>query len=143
MLFSLPIPFYNWHARHHLPHARIKCLNGSLAGFAGLLLPPPPLLQVRSTTLDVKVWEPSVVGLFQQLGNEFANQVWEGAAAGGAGGGSGRVALAGSSSSGRGGAAVGAAALAGAEQVMGRQLLQSKAALCWQRHSCAVCFTVI
>ncbi|XP_022725760.1 ADP-ribosylation factor GTPase-activating protein AGD3-like isoform X3 [Durio zibethinus] len=32
---------------------------------------------VRSLTLDVKVWEPSVISLFQSLGNTFANSVWE------------------------------------------------------------------
>lgn len=34
-------------------------------------------VQVRSLTLDVKVWEPSVINLFQSLGNIFANSVWE------------------------------------------------------------------
>ncbi|KAK4785347.1 hypothetical protein SAY86_002036 [Trapa natans] len=33
--------------------------------------------KVRSLTLDVKVWEPSVISLFQALGNAFANSVWE------------------------------------------------------------------
>ncbi|KAK9684351.1 hypothetical protein RND81_10G204100 [Saponaria officinalis] len=33
--------------------------------------------KVRSLTLDVKVWEPSVISLFQSLGNLFANSVWE------------------------------------------------------------------
>lgn len=33
--------------------------------------------KVRSLTLDVKVWEPSVLTLFQSLGNSFANSVWE------------------------------------------------------------------
>ncbi|RVW78055.1 ADP-ribosylation factor GTPase-activating protein AGD3 [Vitis vinifera] len=33
--------------------------------------------KVRSLTLDVKVWEPSVLTLFQSLGNTFANSVWE------------------------------------------------------------------
>ncbi|KAL8249971.1 hypothetical protein R6Q59_006839 [Mikania micrantha] len=33
--------------------------------------------KVRSLTLDVKVWEPSVITLFQCLGNAFANSVWE------------------------------------------------------------------
>ncbi|CAO2829070.1 unnamed protein product [Amaranthus hypochondriacus] len=33
--------------------------------------------KVRSLTLDVKVWEPSVIQLFQSLGNTFANSVWE------------------------------------------------------------------
>ncbi|KAL9151861.1 hypothetical protein ABFS82_11G079500 [Erythranthe guttata] len=33
--------------------------------------------KVRSLTLDVKVWEPSVLNLFQSLGNTFANSVWE------------------------------------------------------------------
>lgn len=35
------------------------------------------LMQVRSLTLDVKVWEPSVLTLFQSLGNTFVNSVWE------------------------------------------------------------------
>lgn len=33
--------------------------------------------KVRSLTLDVKVWEPTVVALFQALGNAFVNSVWE------------------------------------------------------------------
>ncbi|ONK72097.1 uncharacterized protein A4U43_C04F15680 [Asparagus officinalis] len=33
--------------------------------------------KVRSLTLDVKVWEPSVINLFQSLGNNFANSIWE------------------------------------------------------------------
>lgn len=33
--------------------------------------------KVRSLTLDFKVWEPSVISLFQSLGNAFANSVWE------------------------------------------------------------------
>ncbi|XP_042501757.1 ADP-ribosylation factor GTPase-activating protein AGD3-like isoform X1 [Macadamia integrifolia] len=33
--------------------------------------------KVRSLTLDVKVWEPSVITLFQSLGNSYANSVWE------------------------------------------------------------------
>ncbi|KAL5858882.1 hypothetical protein ACOSQ4_000178 [Xanthoceras sorbifolium] len=33
--------------------------------------------KVRSLTLDVKVWEPSVLNLFQSLGNIYANSVWE------------------------------------------------------------------
>ncbi|KAG0488230.1 hypothetical protein HPP92_007041 [Vanilla planifolia] len=33
--------------------------------------------KVRSLTLDVKAWEPSVISLFQSLGNTFANSVWE------------------------------------------------------------------
>lgn len=36
---------------------------------------PPPPAQVRSLTLDTRAWEPSVVALFQSLGNAFANQV--------------------------------------------------------------------
>lgn len=35
-------------------------------------------MQVRSLTLDVKVWEPSVIALFQALGNVFVNSIWEG-----------------------------------------------------------------
>ncbi|XAR50385.1 hypothetical protein NMG60_11004690 [Bertholletia excelsa] len=34
--------------------------------------------KVRSLALDVKVWEPSVINLFQSLGNAFGNSVWEG-----------------------------------------------------------------
>ncbi|XP_035542461.1 ADP-ribosylation factor GTPase-activating protein AGD3-like [Juglans regia] len=33
--------------------------------------------KVRSLTLDVKVWDTSVISLFQSLGNTFANSVWE------------------------------------------------------------------
>eukprot|EP00268_Persea_americana_P045987 TRINITY_DN4716_c0_g1_i1.p1 TRINITY_DN4716_c0_g1~~TRINITY_DN4716_c0_g1_i1.p1 ORF type:complete len:838 (-),score=167.76 TRINITY_DN4716_c0_g1_i1:589-3102(-) len=33
--------------------------------------------KVRSLTLDVKVWEPSVINLFQSLGNSYANLIWE------------------------------------------------------------------
>lgn len=35
-------------------------------------------LQVRSITLDVKVWEPAILDLFRNLGNAFSNSVWEG-----------------------------------------------------------------
>ncbi|XP_051148167.1 ADP-ribosylation factor GTPase-activating protein AGD3-like isoform X2 [Andrographis paniculata] len=34
--------------------------------------------KVRSLRLDVKVWEPSVISLFQALGNVFVNSIWEG-----------------------------------------------------------------
>ncbi|CAK9861220.1 unnamed protein product [Sphagnum jensenii] len=33
--------------------------------------------KVRSLTLDVRVWEPSVIGYFQSVGNAFANSIWE------------------------------------------------------------------
>ncbi|XP_061372320.1 ADP-ribosylation factor GTPase-activating protein AGD1-like [Gastrolobium bilobum] len=33
--------------------------------------------KVRSLTLDVKVWDPSVLSMFKSLGNLFANSVWE------------------------------------------------------------------
>ncbi|XP_020965831.1 ADP-ribosylation factor GTPase-activating protein AGD1 isoform X1 [Arachis ipaensis] len=33
--------------------------------------------KVRSLTLDVKVWDSSVLSMFQSLGNLFANSVWE------------------------------------------------------------------
>ncbi|XP_022878196.1 ADP-ribosylation factor GTPase-activating protein AGD3-like isoform X1 [Olea europaea var. sylvestris] len=33
--------------------------------------------KVRSLTLDVKVWDPAVINLFQSLGNTFSNSVWE------------------------------------------------------------------
>ncbi|XP_010530854.1 PREDICTED: ADP-ribosylation factor GTPase-activating protein AGD3 isoform X2 [Tarenaya hassleriana] len=33
--------------------------------------------KIRSLMLDVRVWEPSVISLFQALGNTFANSVWE------------------------------------------------------------------
>ncbi|XAR67847.1 hypothetical protein NMG60_11002773 [Bertholletia excelsa] len=34
--------------------------------------------KVRSLTLDVRVWEPSVITFFQALGNVFVNSIWEG-----------------------------------------------------------------
>ncbi|XP_041996679.1 ADP-ribosylation factor GTPase-activating protein AGD3-like [Salvia splendens] len=34
--------------------------------------------KIRSLTLDVKVWEPSVISMFQALGNVFVNSIWEG-----------------------------------------------------------------
>ncbi|XP_078161466.1 ADP-ribosylation factor GTPase-activating protein AGD4-like isoform X1 [Carex rostrata] len=33
--------------------------------------------KVRSLTLDVKVWDPVVIDLFQSLGNTFSNSVWD------------------------------------------------------------------
>ncbi|PWA58597.1 arf GTPase activating protein [Artemisia annua] len=33
--------------------------------------------KVRSLELDVKIWEPSVITLFQSLGNGFVNSIWE------------------------------------------------------------------
>ncbi|XP_020573257.1 ADP-ribosylation factor GTPase-activating protein AGD4-like isoform X4 [Phalaenopsis equestris] len=33
--------------------------------------------KVRSLTLDVKVWEPVIMDLFQALGNSYCNSVWE------------------------------------------------------------------
>ncbi|KAB5525214.1 hypothetical protein DKX38_022963 [Salix brachista] len=33
--------------------------------------------KVRSLTLDVKVWDPSILNLFQSLGNYCANTIWE------------------------------------------------------------------
>ncbi|CAJ2676695.1 unnamed protein product [Trifolium pratense] len=33
--------------------------------------------KVRSLTLDVKVWDHSVLSMFESLGNNFANSVWE------------------------------------------------------------------
>ncbi|KAE8705223.1 ADP-ribosylation factor GTPase-activating protein AGD1 [Hibiscus syriacus] len=33
--------------------------------------------KVRSLKLDVKVWEPSVLALFQSLGNFYVNSIWE------------------------------------------------------------------
>ncbi|KAG6520386.1 ADP-ribosylation factor GTPase-activating protein AGD3-like [Zingiber officinale] len=33
--------------------------------------------KVRSLTLDVRAWDPSVINLFQSLGNTFANSIWE------------------------------------------------------------------
>ncbi|XP_075107554.1 ADP-ribosylation factor GTPase-activating protein AGD1 isoform X1 [Nicotiana tabacum] len=33
--------------------------------------------KVRSLKLDVKVWEPSVITLFEALGNVFVNSIWE------------------------------------------------------------------
>lgn len=37
----------------------------------------PCHLQIRSVTLDVKVWDPTVLELFQILGNTYCNSVWE------------------------------------------------------------------
>jgi hypothetical protein len=37
--------------------------------------------KVRSCTLDVRVWEPSVVALFKLWGNEWSNRLWEGGGA--------------------------------------------------------------
>ncbi|XP_052183471.1 ADP-ribosylation factor GTPase-activating protein AGD3-like isoform X2 [Diospyros lotus] len=34
--------------------------------------------KVRSLALDVKVWEPSIINMFQALGNVFVNSIWEG-----------------------------------------------------------------
>ncbi|KAH0909740.1 hypothetical protein HID58_033061 [Brassica napus] len=34
--------------------------------------------KVRSVTLDVKVWEPTILDLFRNLGNAYCNGVWEG-----------------------------------------------------------------
>ncbi|KAK6920447.1 Pleckstrin homology domain [Dillenia turbinata] len=45
-----------------------------IQSYASLSMPIP---WVRSLTLDVKAWEPSVILLFQSLGNDFANTVWE------------------------------------------------------------------
>ncbi|KAF6160102.1 hypothetical protein GIB67_018882 [Kingdonia uniflora] len=42
-----------------------------------LVVKADALSKVRSLTLDVKVWEPSVISLFQSLGNTYANSIWE------------------------------------------------------------------
>ncbi|KAJ4842097.1 hypothetical protein Tsubulata_007942 [Turnera subulata] len=34
--------------------------------------------KVRSLTLDVKVWEPTILDLFHALGNAYCNSIWEG-----------------------------------------------------------------
>ncbi|KAG6599878.1 ADP-ribosylation factor GTPase-activating protein AGD4, partial [Cucurbita argyrosperma subsp. sororia] len=34
--------------------------------------------KVRSIILDVKVWEPSILDLFRNLGNAYCNSIWEG-----------------------------------------------------------------
>ncbi|RDY07436.1 ADP-ribosylation factor GTPase-activating protein AGD2 [Mucuna pruriens] len=34
--------------------------------------------KVRSITLDVRVWEPTVLELFDNLGNDYCNSIWEG-----------------------------------------------------------------
>uniref|UniRef100_A0A1J3D5D1 ADP-ribosylation factor GTPase-activating protein AGD2 n=1 Tax=Noccaea caerulescens TaxID=107243 RepID=A0A1J3D5D1_NOCCA len=33
--------------------------------------------KVRSLTLDVKVWEPTILDLFRKLGNAYCNSIWE------------------------------------------------------------------
>ena len=34
-------------------------------------------MQVRSLTLDVKVWDEAVLGMMERIGNEVANEAWE------------------------------------------------------------------
>lgn len=34
-------------------------------------------VQVRSLTLDVKVWDEAVLGMMERIGNEVANEAWE------------------------------------------------------------------
>ncbi|GJR65913.1 EEIG1/EHBP1 N-terminal domain-containing protein [Tanacetum coccineum] len=69
--------FQTLRSEHSACKAETECLNSG-----------PPLLNspvfltcwsfvVRSLTLDDKVWEPSVIILFQFLGNGFANSFWE------------------------------------------------------------------
>ena len=36
-----------------------------------------PAVQVRSLTLDVKVWDTAVLGMMEGIGNAAANEVWE------------------------------------------------------------------
>ncbi|KAH0655932.1 hypothetical protein KY285_030814 [Solanum tuberosum] len=33
--------------------------------------------KVRSITLDVRVWEPTILDLFRTLGNSYCNSMWE------------------------------------------------------------------
>jgi len=35
-------------------------------------------MQVRSITLDVRVWENTILELFDNLGNAYCNSIWEG-----------------------------------------------------------------
>ncbi|KAH9323366.1 hypothetical protein KI387_018005, partial [Taxus chinensis] len=42
-----------------------------------LVTDPTYVCKVRSLTLDVRVWELSVISLFQSLGNMYANSIWE------------------------------------------------------------------
>ena len=35
------------------------------------------LVQVRSLTLDVKVWDQAVLGMMERIGNDVANEAWE------------------------------------------------------------------
>ena len=34
-------------------------------------------VQVRSLTLDVKVWDEAVLGMMERIGNDVANEAWE------------------------------------------------------------------
>ena len=34
-------------------------------------------MQVRSRTLDVKVWDEAVLGMMERIGNDVANEAWE------------------------------------------------------------------
>ena len=38
---------------------------------------PCGCVQVRSLTLDVKVWDEAVLGMMERIGNELANEAWE------------------------------------------------------------------
>ncbi|KAL8222802.1 hypothetical protein R6Q57_020201 [Mikania cordata] len=50
---------------------------GHLSRISHQLQPEPMSHYVRSSNLDVKVWEPSVIELFQNLGNTYCNSIWE------------------------------------------------------------------
>lgn len=34
-------------------------------------------VQVRSLTLDVRIWDEAVLGMMERIGNDVANQAWE------------------------------------------------------------------
>lgn len=34
-------------------------------------------MQVRSLTLDVRIWDEAVLGMMERIGNDVANQAWE------------------------------------------------------------------
>ena len=34
-------------------------------------------VQVRSLTLDVRIWDEAVLGMMERIGNDVANEAWE------------------------------------------------------------------
>ena len=73
--FSLSNP-HQMVARPLLPTTVCRVLL-SAAPDDRLGIDAPPATQVRSLTLDVKVWDTAVLGMMEGIGNAAANEVWE------------------------------------------------------------------